>query len=469
LAYRPSVRAKPRWRWIRATVISMPTLFRRTPDAVLTVSDLNRAARNALEGTFPLLWVAGEVSGFVRHGSGHCYFTLKDRDAQVSCVMFRQRATQLASLPENGARVEVLALVTLYEPRGQFQLTVETLRRGGVGALFEAFERLKAKLKDEGLFDAPRKRSLPAFPRAVGVVTSSEGAALRDFLTTLARRMPAIAVQVYPTPVQGEGAAARIAAAIRAAGERAECDVLVLCRGGGSIEDLWAFNEEAVARAIAASPIPVVCGVGHETDFTIADFVADLRAPTPTAAAELVSPSRAELLARVNEQGQRLGRAMRRRLEHRMQHVDYLGRRLLSPAEQLRQRHAQLGHLASRLRAALARACAASAHRVALAARYLAAVLPEVGSLSGRIEALRHRLASAGRRTLERQGDVVRRVAAQLPHLNPAAVLARGYSITRHQDGRIVRAAADVEKNERLSLAFAEGGVEVRVEPKEAS
>lgn len=442
----------------------MQTLFTRAPDAVLSVSELNRAARRALEENFPLLWIAGEVSGFVRHGSGHCYFTLKDREAQVGCVMFRQRAALLGFLPRNGERVEVLAFVTLYEPRGQFQLNVETLRRGGLGALFEAFERLKTKLQGEGLFDAARKRPLPRFARAVGVVTSREGAALRDFLSTLARRMPGIAVRVYPTPVQGEGAATRIAGALRIAGERAECDVLVVCRGGGSIEDLWAFNDEAVARAIAASPIPVVSGVGHETDFTIADFVADVRAPTPTAAAELVSPSRAELAERLGEHGRRLARSVWRWLEQRMQQVDYLGRRLMSPAELLRHRRSHLAHLASRLRAAEAASRAASAHRVALAARRHAAVLPGVAGLAARVDTLRHRLATSAHRGLERRGDGVGRLAAQLAHLNPAAVLARGYSITRREDGSIVRAAADVQVDERLALTFAQGGAQVRVE-----
>ncbi|MBL8539223.1 MAG: exodeoxyribonuclease VII large subunit [Betaproteobacteria bacterium] len=444
----------------------MESLFAGTRDSVISVAELNRAARGALEATFPLLWVAGEVSGFLRHGSGHCYFTLKDRDAQVGCVMFRQRAALLGSLPANGERVEVLALVTLYEARGQFQLNVETLRRGGIGALFEAFERLKGKLRNEGLFDAARKRTLPRFPRTVGVVTSREGAALRDFLTTLARRMPGIAVRVYPTPVQGEGAAVRIANALRAAGERAECDVLVVCRGGGSIEDLWAFNEECVARAIAASPIPVVSGVGHETDFTIADFVADLRAPTPTAAAELVSPNRAELAAGLAEYRQRLGRAARRRLEQRMQQVDYLGRRLLSPVDLLRRRAAQLAHLASRLRGARARTHAAAVHRLALAAQRHAACRPEVLQRARRLEILDHRLRSAARRLLERRGDVVGRLAAQLAHLDPATVLARGYAIARRQDGSIVRAASAVSIDERLSLTFAAGSAEVRVEQK---
>lgn len=447
----------------------MDSLLGGAGEAVLTVSQLNRVARGALESSFPLMWVAGEVSGFVRHGSGHCYFTLKDQDAQVGCVMFRQRAALLGSLPANGERIEVRALVTLYEARGQFQLNVETLRRGGIGALFEAFERLKDKLRNEGLFDAARKRPLPRFPRAIGVVTSREGAALRDFLTTLARRMPGIAVCVYPTPVQGEGAAPRIANALRVAGQRAECEVLVVCRGGGSIEDLWAFNDEAVARAIVASPIPVVSGVGHETDFTIADFAADLRAPTPTAAAELVSPSRAELVARVAEQRQRLVRAARRRIEQRMQQVDYLSRRLLSPVDVLRQRAAQLAHLASRLRGARARTHAAAEHRLALAAQRHAACRPDLLQPARRLEILGHRLATAARRLGERRGELIGRLGAQLAHLNPEGVLARGYSITRRRDGSVVRAAAEVEIDEPLSLTFAAGGAEVRVEQKHTS
>jgi exodeoxyribonuclease VII large subunit len=278
--------------------------------------------------------------------------------------------------------------------------------------------------------------------------------------------MPGIAVRVYPTPVQGEGAAARIAAAIRMAGERLECDVLVVCRGGGSIEDLWAFNDEGVARAIAASPLPVVTGIGHETDFTIADFVADLRAPTPTAAAELVSPSRMELLARLDKHRQRLARGMRRRLEQSMQHFDYLGRRLLSPAELLRHRRAQAGHLASRLRAAMGRTCAASTYRCELAARLHDAVLPDIAAIAGRVAALRHRLAIAEHRARERRGDAVARLLGQLSHLNPTAVLARGYTITCHEDGRIVRSAAEVEVEERLSLTFGAGSARVRVEDK---
>ncbi|MFP5403699.1 MAG: exodeoxyribonuclease VII large subunit [Gammaproteobacteria bacterium] len=244
---------------------------------VLTVSELNRMARRALESQLPLLWVEGEVSNFTRAASGHWYFSLKDANAQVRCVMFRGRNQFADFTPANGDHVEVRALPSLYEARGDFQLGAEQIRRAGAGRLYEAFLKLKARLDAEGLFDPAKKRALPRFPRTLGIVTSPQAAALHDVLTALSRRMPGLPVILYPTPVQGAGAGAQIAAAIRTAGARAECDVLLVCRGGGSLEDLWAFNDEAVARAIAMSPMPVVSGVGHETDFTIADFAADLR------------------------------------------------------------------------------------------------------------------------------------------------------------------------------------------------
>ncbi|HET7198532.1 MAG TPA: exodeoxyribonuclease VII large subunit, partial [Burkholderiales bacterium] len=302
---------------------------------VLTVSQLLRSVRDTLERRFPLLWVAGEVSNLSRAPSGHCYFTLKDRGAQVDCVMFRSRAALLAAGLQEGRTIEARVLVSLYEPRGRFQLTVEAIRPAGVGPLYERFVRLKEKLGAEGLFDAAAKRPLPEHPRAVGVVTSLAAAALRDVLTTLARRNPAVPVIVYPAPVQGEGAGERIARALARASERAECDVLLLVRGGGSMEDLWAFNEEAVARALRACRIPVVAGVGHETDFTIADFAADRRAATPTAAAELVVPSRKELLARTAECARCLAREMRRRLQYAAQALDGAARRLVHPAQRL--------------------------------------------------------------------------------------------------------------------------------------
>src|SRR5687767_10645207 len=320
---------------------------------ILSVAELLRSVRDTLERRFPLAWVGGELSNLSRAPSGHLYFTLKDASAQVDCVMFRSRAAALDWEPREGMRVEARALPTLYEPRGRFQLTVEGMRLAGLGPLYERFLRLKERLAAEGLFEAKLKRELPPFPGRIGVVTSLAAAALRDVLTTLGRRNPAIPVIVYPVPVQGEGAAARIASMLARANRRAECDVLLLVRGGGSIEDLWQFNEEAVARAIRASRIPVVTGVGHETDFTIADFAADRRAPTPTAAAELASAPRAELLARLAECGRCLSRDTRRHLEYAMQAVDALAKRLLHPAERLRSYRQLVAQLGARLGFAL--------------------------------------------------------------------------------------------------------------------
>src|SRR5688572_3291271 len=351
----PCKAATPVWISVgsQALLTSMQYDLPRDPVApaggVVTVSQLLRSVRDALERRFPLTWVRGELSNLSRAPSGHCYFTLKDDGAQVDCVMFRSRLAAVDWEPRNGAQVEVRALASLYEPRGRFQLTVEAMRQAGLGPLYERFVRLRNRLEQEGLFDPAAKRPLPEHPRCIGVVTSLAAAALRDVLTTLARRNPAIAVIVYPAPVQGEGAAARIAAMLARAGARGECDVLLLVRGGGSLEDLWQFNEESVARAIRACPLPVVVGVGHETDFTIADFAADQRAPTPTAAAELASPSRAELLGRVADCARCVSREMRRRLEYAAQAVDGWTRRLVHPAERLRAHLGLLGQLAQRL------------------------------------------------------------------------------------------------------------------------
>jgi exodeoxyribonuclease VII large subunit len=391
---------------------------------VLSVSELLRSVRDTLERRFPLLWVRGELSNLTRASSGHCYFTLKDGNAQVDCVMFRSRLAALDWEPRDGLQVEARALVTLYEPRGRFQLTVEGLRQAGAGPLYERFLRLKEKLAAEGLFDAGLKRELPAHPRAIGVLTSLGAAALRDVLTTLARRNPAIPVVVYPVPVQGTGAADRMAAMLARAGERAECDVLLLVRGGGSIEDLWQFNEAALARAIRACSIPVVTGIGHETDFTIADFAADRRAPTPTAAAELASPARAELLGRVAECARCVSREMRRRLEYAAQAADGWARRLVHPAERLR------SHLGL------------------------------VGQLTGRLAFswLQHLKACQGR---------LAGLQISLRALDPAAVLERGYSITRNAQGEVLRDAARAGEGERIHTSLARGRLESEVKKSE--
>ena len=391
---------------------------------VVTVSELNRRARTLLENQFEILWVAGELSGVKKAPSGHWYFCLKDASAQIDCVMYRNRAQFLDFRPENGQQVEVRARVTLYEPRGAFQLTVEEIRRAGLGALYEAFEKLKAKLEAEGLFEAARKKPLPAFPRAIGVVTSPAAAALRDVLTTLARRARMVPVILYPAQVQGEGAAGQIVRAIRAANARAECDVLIVCRGGGSLEDLWAFNEEAVARAIAASALPIVSGVGHETDFAIADFVADLRAPTPTAAAVAASPDREALSADLAALRRRLGRDMRRIVEVGSQRLDRASRRLLTPAERVQRHRERLAQHGARLRRALA----------------------------------------AGMRERARHAEALRNALA---HLDPTRVLARGYSIVRDADGKVRVTSAGLAAGQALDITFSHGGAAVTVrEPR---
>jgi exodeoxyribonuclease VII large subunit len=387
---------------------------------VVSVAELLRSVRDLLERRFPLAWVRGELSNFSRAPSGHWYFTLKDGAAQVDCVMFRSRAAALDWEPRDGMQVEARALPTLYEPRGRFQLNVEAMRRAGLGPLHERFLRLKDKLGAEGLFDASLKREIPSYPRTIGVVTSLAAAALRDVLSTLARRNPSLRVVVYPVPVQGDGAAERIAAMLGRASRRAECDVLLLVRGGGSIEDLWAFNEEAVARAIRACAIPVVAGVGHETDFTIADFAADRRAPTPTAAAELASPSRTELLARVMNLASALQKDVQRKLRYAAQALDTCTRRLVHPAQRLASYQQLMAQLASRLAFAFA-------HR------------------------------------LHRGQAQLAQLEATLAGLDPAAVLGRGYSITYGASGNVLREASQARPGERLRTRLAEGEIDSEV------
>lgn len=430
----------------------------------VSVSALNGMARAAIEAHISPLWVAGEISNFTRAASGHCYFVLKDTQAQVRCTLFRHRAQSLKALPANGDQVEVLAVPSLYEARGEFQLNVEQLRLGGLGRLFEAFERLKNRLRAEGLFEPGRKRGLPVFPRRVGVVTSPSGAALRDVLTTLRRRMSAIEVIVYPTLVQGEGAARGIVDALGQAARRAECDVLLLCRGGGSIEDLWAFNEEIVARAIVASPIPVVTGIGHETDFTIADFAADLRAPTPTGAAELASPDRAQWLRRCADLRQRWHRAAARAVENRAQRLDGLARRLVHPGEQLRQRARGLALLRDRWQRAARQNLDRACWRLGDMLAQWRGAGPETVQARERLRALRAALATHMMRRFYALSAGVARLGGKFEALDPRRVLERGYAIVRDRDGAVVADATRLRTGDALEIAFARGEVRARVE-----
>jgi exodeoxyribonuclease VII large subunit len=425
--------------------------------SILTVSELNRLARNAIEQRLPLLWVTGEVSNLTRAPSGHVYFSLKDNAAQVRCVMFRSRAQSLPWRLENGQQVEAQVLASLYEPRGEFQLNVETLRRAGLGKLFEAFVQLRDKLAGQGLFDPSCKRALPRFPRCIGLVTSPQAAALHDVLIALARRAPHVPVIVYPTLVQGDSAPDQIAAAIAAAGQRNECDVLLVGRGGGSLEDLWAFNSEAVARAIRACPIPIVAGIGHETDVTIADMAADLRAATPTAAAELASAGWHAAAEEIAALGLALRQNMRQRLERRMQSVDLLAHRLIHPAERIARTRQRLSLLAARLTALAGNGLHRRTSQLAAMQLQLSRLRPTTESARGRLAQADQRLRQAARTRIAEGRARLDTLQAGLAALSPEATLARGYSIVRDAAGQVVRDAATLTKDDAVSMRFAKG------------
>jgi exodeoxyribonuclease VII large subunit len=434
---------------------------RATAREIVSVGQLNRAVAGLLERSFPMVWVSGEISNLTRAASGHWYFSLKDAQASVRSVMFRGRNQHVPFVPANGDRVEVRAQVSLYEARGDFQLNVEQMREAGAGDLFQQFIRLKARLEAEGLFDASRKRSLPPQPRCIGIVTSPQAAALRDVLTTLARRAPQVPVVLYPASVQGAQAPAELRRALAAAAARAECDVLLLVRGGGAIEDLWAFNDEALARAIAASPIPVIAGVGHETDFTIADFVADLRAPTPTGAAMSAVPDRAELLGTLERDRRRLVLAWQRQLEQREQRLDVATRLLKPPSLLHAQRVARVEQLARRLAVAGERAAGERAARLAAACAALRA--PELAVRAARLDAAGRALVTALRTRVDGAASRLAHASAALDLVSPRGVLARGYAIVTGPDGAIVRSAASLAPGDAVSVALGEGGFDARV------
>jgi len=409
---------------------------------VFSVRELNFAAKQLIENGLPLLWVRGEISNFVVASSGHWYFSLKDSQAQVRCVMFRHKRQFIDWQPTGGSEVEVLALPSLYEARGEFQLTLEQMRPAGMGALYVAFENLKNKLESEGLFAESRKRKFPYLPSQIGIVTSPQAAALRDVLATLYKRMPNLPIVLYPTPVQGLGSAQKIAEAIMLANYRKECDVLIVCRGGGSLEDLWAFNEELVARAISVSKIPVICGIGHETDFTIADFVSDQRAATPTAAAQFAIPDRFELMQQLFQLGQRFKRTVQYKFEAAMQRTDYLQRRLIHPAQRVQQQIQHLKQLQHRLQSAR----------------------PNLPIYYDMIKESRRRITSAMYHTLERYDHNLAATQQHLLHLDPHQVLARGYSMVRNIQGEVVTDSIDLGMGEKLEITFARGWSRVKVE-----
>jgi exodeoxyribonuclease VII large subunit len=436
---------------------------------ILTPSQLNTLARSLLEDAFPLVLVEGELGNLSRPASGHLYFTLKDARAQVRCALFKPKSQWLPFQPREGLRVLARGRLTLYEARGDYQLILDSLEEAGEGALRREFDALKARLQAEGLFDPARKRPLPAYAGRIGVLTSPSGAAVRDVLSVLARRFPLAEVDVLPVPVQGANAAPQIAAMLRRAADSGRYDVLLLARGGGSLEDLWAFNDEALARAIAASPVPVVSAIGHETDFTLADFAADLRAPTPSVAAELLVPDRVDLGTRLRGLQARLQTLHLHRLRGAMQRADRAALRLhaLRPqarlqAVALRQREA-LRRLAAAWRAQRERQTAILRHAGAVLRaqhpqRRLAAARADLARL-----ALRPQAAIA--RDLQRDALRLRALARSLDTISPLATVARGYAILQHEDGRVVRAVGDAAAGDRLDARLSDGVLRVKVEP----
>jgi len=427
----------------------------------ITVSALNRAVAGLLAQTFRLMRVRGEIANYTRAASGHWYFTLKDERAQVRCAMFRGRNQLAGFTPSDGDEVEVLAQVGLYEPRGEYQLTVESLQRSGLGRLYERFVQLKNRLRAEGLFEA--KRPLPAFPRAIGVVTSLQAAALRDVLSTLARRSGQAAVIVYPVPVQGEGAGALIASMLQTVSRRREVDIVLLVRGGGSIEDLWAFNEEVVAQAIRACAVPVIVGVGHDSDVTIADFAADLRAPTPTAAAEMAAPERTALLRALEERMEQLRRSARIRLQQAQQDLDYCQRALATPRAPLRALVARVQALAIRARHAAMQDVAIRRQRSMDIVARLQRAAPRVQAQEHVLQRRSSALAAKTRELLQSRRARLQTLAARLQALDPQAVLARGYALATDAGGRVVTDAARLTVGDLLRLRFARGDARATV------
>ena len=433
---------------------------------VYTVSRLNREAKAMLEGGLGLLWLEGEISNLARPASGHVYFSLKDEQAQVRCAFFRGAQRGLGFKPEDGMQVLIRARVSLYEARGEFQLIVDSMEPAGEGALRRRFELLKAQLLSEGLFDAQQKNPLPTLPRRIGVITSPSGAVLHDILTTLARRFPAIPVLVYPVPVQGDGAAAEIARTIALADERADCDALILARGGGSLEDLWSFNEEVVARAIYQCSIPLVSGVGHETDITIADMVADARAPTPTAAAEMLSPDQHQWQTQLSLRGQRLIRLMQDHLNDARQGLDWAASRLIHPRDRIRHLRDRLDHLSQQIVYAQRHTVHTKRARLMTANSRLRQAAPpaRIHSLLLNARHLEQRLKGATHHHLQRQQQTLGALGGRLHALSPLATLDRGYSILTDQLGTIVHDAGTVKSGDRVHAKLSRGELECVVE-----
>lgn len=442
---------------------------RNTPlEAAISVSQLNRRAKNLLEQGIARVWVEGEISNLARPASGHVYFSLKDDAAQVRAAYFRQRQQASATGLRNGDRVLAFGRVSLYEPRGDFQIIVERVEAAGEGALRREFDRLKSKLSAEGLFDERRKQPLPLLPRRIGVITSPSGAAIRDIVSVLARRFPSIPVIVYPAAVQGDAAPRELVAAISRAVARDECDVLIIGRGGGSLEDLWAFNDEALARTIAECPIPVVSAVGHEVDVTIADFVADRRAPTPSGAAEIVVPDSAEWLRTVSALAARLGRLGRRSIEDNAQALDWLSRRLLtaSPVATVRQQRDRLRELSGRLASSMRADLLKRRDRLSMLAAGLLRCSPgaRIHRLQSRHQSAEWKLRNLAAATIAGLHQRLKLAKRGLHSFDPLATLERGYAIVSDaQTGRLLTDAAHVRPGDGIRVQLQHGELRATV------
>lgn len=438
-------------------------------EQVCTVASLVHQVREALDKAIPLQWVSGEISGFKRATSGHSYFELKDANAQVACVLYRNRAALVGFELRDGVQVELRVRPSLYEPRGALQFAVEQTRLAGVGRRYEAFLRLKAQLENEGLFAHSRKRVPPSLPRCIGLITSPNAAALADILRVLRDRWPQARVVLYPTSVQGQAAPSELRAALRTANTRAECEVLIIGRGGGSIEDLWAFNDEALARAIAASAIPIVSAVGHETDFTLCDFAADVRAPTPTAAAAMVVPERVAMRLRCAQIGERLNSASRHRIDSLSQRLDRVCERLRTSDHALAPRREQLLRLSARLGASgIAASSPRRSRLAALQTRFARALSSTSGyaPAASRHRLLHSQLLSTMRASIDSRGAALFRASQALKLLNPESVLERGYAIVLDAEQRVVTQAESLAIGDKLTVRLRRGSLGVGVERK---
>lgn len=434
---------------------------------IYSVSRLNREARSLLEGSFPLLWLEGEISNLTRHGSGHWYFSLKDEAAQVRCAMFRNRNMYLKFTPTNGLQVLVRVRISLYEARGEFQIIAEHMEEAGDGALRRAFEALKQRLQVEGLFNAEHKKPVPRWPRCIGVITSPTGAAIRDILTTLQRRLPLLPVIVYPVAVQGSASAAQIAQMIQLADNRQECDVIILGRGGGSLEDLWAFNEEIVARAVYNCSIPIVTGIGHEVDFSIADFVADQRAATPTAAAELISPHQDDITSNIQQLLTRLVKTQTTRLQHQQRQLLWLAKRLPHPQRRLQTLMQRVDELQTRQLNALRLHLRHKATQFKHLQQRLLAFNPkqQLQQHTQRILQNQHVLHRAMQHLLSQQRQKVANLGHALDAVSPLATLQRGYAIVTHSiDGVLVQQVSQVNIADTLAIRLASGQLQCTVD-----